>query len=311
IMIVGSAPQYPQGMIDPIEEMAEIAYNTGCLMHVDACVGGFLLPFLKMNGVDLPDFDFSVKGVTSMSADVHKYGYAAKGASVVLYKNNDLRKSQFYVKTDWSGGVYGSPSFLGTRGGGPIAAAWTTLNVIGLDGYTRIAKEVYAEVQKIKRVIKEEIPDVYILGEPKTTLFAIASDSLDVFELADELAILGWTINRQQNPMSLHIILNAIHIGKGDLFINDLKSAIAITKKFSVNKLKNNLQIGAVKGLKKILNDKQFSSLTKKFAGGENPDNKRKAAMYGMMSELSGSGSLDELVLDYLDKLYTEDDKKV
>ena len=311
IMIVGSAPQYPQGMIDPIEEMAEIAYNTGCLMHVDACVGGFLLPFLKMNGVDLPDFDFSVKGVTSMSADVHKYGYAAKGASVVLYKNNDLRKSQFYVKTDWSGGVYGSPSFLGTRGGGPIAAAWTTLNVIGLDGYTRIAKEVYAEVQKIKRVIKEEIPEVYILGKPKTTLFAIASDSLDVFELADELAILGWTINRQQNPMSLHIILNAIHIGKGDLFINDLKSAIAITKKFSVNKLKNNLQIGAVKGLKKILNDKQFSSLTKKFAGGENPDNKRKAAMYGMMSELSGSGSLDELVLDYLDKLYTEEDKKV
>ncbi len=310
IMIVGSAPQYPQGIIDPIKEMAEIASQAGCLMHVDACVGGFLLPFLKMNGVDLPEFDFSVHGVTSMSADVHKYGYAAKGASVVLYKNPDLRKSQYYVKTDWSGGIYGSPSFLGTRGGGPIAAAWTTLNVIGMDGYTKMAKEVYDEVQKIKKVIIEEITDVYILGNPKTTLFAIASDSIDVFELADELAILGWTINRQQNPMSLHIILNAIHIGKADVFLNDLKTAIAITKKFSINKLKNNIQVGAVRGLKKILNDKQFTALTKKFAGGESPDNKRKAAMYGMMSELSGSGSLDELVLDYLDKLYTETSEK-
>ncbi len=170
--IVASAPSYPQGMIDPIEEIAAIARKQKCLMHVDACVGGFILPFLKMEGVDLPKFDFEVDGVTSMSADVHKYGYAAKGASVVLYKNADLRKGQFYVKTDWSGGIYGSPSFMGTRGGGPIAAAWTALNLIGEDGYRRMARETYDETMMVRKRIVEEIPDLKILGEPKATLFA-------------------------------------------------------------------------------------------------------------------------------------------
>jgi sphinganine-1-phosphate aldolase len=149
--------QYPQGAIDPIEEMAAIAKKHKCLLHVDACVGGFILPFLKMEGVDLPKFDFEIDGVTSMSADVHKYGYAAKGASVVLYKNADLRKGQFYVKTDWSGGIYGSPSFMGTRGGGPIAAAWTALNLIGEDGYRRMARETYEETLFIKQKLRKKL----------------------------------------------------------------------------------------------------------------------------------------------------------
>lgn len=204
VLIVGSAPSYPQGMIDPIEEIAAIAKQHKCLLHVDACVGGFILPFLKMEGVDLPKFDFEIDGVTSISADVHKYGYAAKGASVVLYKNAELRKGQFYVKTDWSGGIYGSPSFMGTRGGGPIAAAWTALNHIGEDGYRRMAKETFEETMFIKKSIEEEIPELKILGNPKATLFAFASDTLDVYEVADELAELGWTINRQQLPASLH-----------------------------------------------------------------------------------------------------------
>ncbi|MFM2283055.1 MAG: hypothetical protein RL222_559 [Bacteroidota bacterium] len=310
VLIVGSAPSYPQGMIDPIEEMAKIAKSHHCLMHVDACVGGFILPFLKMNSVDIPPFDFSVDGVTSMSADLHKYGYAAKGASVVLYKNPDLRKGQFYVKTDWSGGIYGSPSFMGTRGGGPIAAAWTALNHIGMDGYLRMAKETYEETVYIKRIIREEIPELKILGQPIATLFAITSDTLDMYEVADELGELGWTINRQQLPSSLHIVLNYIHVGKGESFIRDLKTAVQKAKRFSLLHLKNNLQIGAVKGLKKILNEQQFTNLTQRFSGSSNPEGKRKAAMYGMMSELSGSGSLNDMVVDFLDKLYKHEDKK-
>jgi hypothetical protein len=131
-----------------------------------------------------------------------------------------------------------------------------------------------------------------------------------VYEVADELAELGWTINRQQLPASLHVLLNNIHVGKGELFIKDLKTSVQKAKSFSLGHLKNNLQLSAVKGLKKLLNEKQFSALTQKFSGGENPESKRKAAMYGMMSELSGSGSLKDLVLDYLDKLYQSDDKK-
>jgi sphinganine-1-phosphate aldolase len=310
VLIVGSAPSYPQGAIDPIEAMAAIAKKHKCLLHVDACVGGFILPFLKMEGVDLPKFDFEIDGVTSMSADVHKYGYAAKGASVVLYKNADLRKGQFYVKTDWSGGIYGSPSFMGTRGGGPIAAAWTALNLIGEDGYRRMARETYEETLFIKQKIEEEIKDLKILGNPKATLFAFASDTIDVYEVADELAELGWTINRQQLPASLHVLLNYIHVGKGEQFVNDLKTAVQKAKRFSMVHLKNNIQVGAVKRLKKILNEKQFTSLTQRFSGGDGPESKRKAAMYGMMSELTGSGSLKDMVVDFLDKLYKPEDKK-
>ena len=310
VLIVGSAPSYPQGIIDPIEAIAKIAKQHKCLLHVDACVGGFILPFLKMEDVDLPKFDFEIDGVTSMSADVHKYGYAAKGASVVLYKNAELRKGQFYVKTDWSGGIYGSPSFMGTRGGGPIAAAWTALHLIGEDGYKRMAKETYEETNFIKQKIQEEIPELKILGNPSATLFAFSSDSIDVYEVADELAELGWTINRQQLPPSLHVLLNYIHVGKGELFIHDLKTAVKKAKQFSLMHLKNNIQLSAVKGLKRLLNEKQFSTLTQSFSGGKG-NSKRKAAMYGMMSELSGSGSLNDLVLDYLDKLYQSDNKKV
>ncbi len=137
-----------------------------------------------------------------------------------------------------------------------------------------------------------------------------ASDTIDVYEVADELAELGWTINRQQLPSSLHVLLNYIHVGKGEMFINDLKTAVQKAKRFSLVHLKNNLQVSAVKGLKKILNEKQFTSLTNRFSGSEDPAGKRKAAMYGMMSELSGSGSLKDMVVDFLDKLYQPDDKK-
>lgn len=307
VFIVGSAPSYPQGAIDPIEKLALIAKQHKCLLHVDACVGGFILPFLKMEGYDLPKFDFEIDGVTSMSADVHKYGYAAKGASVVLYKNSELRKGQFYVKTDWSGGIYGSPSFMGTRGGGPIAAAWTALHLIGEEGYRRMAREVMEETHFIKQKIKEEIPELKILGNPQATLFAFSSDTVDIYEVADELAELGWTINRQQLPASLHVLLNYIHVGKGELFINDLKTSVQKAKRFTLSHLKNNLQVSAVKQLKKMLNEQQFKSLTQRFAGNENPESKRSAAMYGMMSELSGSGSLKDMVSDFLDKLYKPD----
>lgn len=309
ILIVASAPSYPQGAIDPVKEIARMAKAAKCLCHVDACVGGFLLPFLKLEGIELPDFDFSVDGVTSMSADVHKYGYSAKGASVVLYKDPELRKGQFYIKTNWSGGIYGSPSFMGTRGGGPIAAAWTALNHIGTEGYRRMAKETYDETEYIKNAIRIELPELQILGDPQLTLFAIASDKVDVYEVADELEQLGWTINRQQLPASLHVLLNYIHVGKGELFVNDLKTAVRKARQFSVAHLKNNLQLSAVKGLRKLLNEEQFKSLTQRFSGGEGPSSKRKAAMYGMMSELSGSGSLKELVMDFLDKLYSSEDK--
>ena len=127
ILMIGSAPSYPHGVVDPIRALAALAQERGLLFHSDACVGGFMLPFVKKLGYEVPDFDLSVPGVTSISADLHKYGYAAKGASVILYKNSTLRRHQMFVSTDWPGGIYPSPTMAGTRPAGPIAAAWAIL----------------------------------------------------------------------------------------------------------------------------------------------------------------------------------------
>ena len=141
VMIVGSAPSFPHGLIDPIEELSNLALEKNILLHVDCCIGGFMLPFMNKLGWDLPCFDFKLKGVTSISVDVHKYGYAAKGASVILYRNRSLRKFQFSIYTKWSGGVYGSTTMLGTKPGGSIAAAWAAINTIGENGYLKLVQK--------------------------------------------------------------------------------------------------------------------------------------------------------------------------
>ena len=151
----------------------------------------------------IPLFDFSVEGVTSISADIHKYGYAAKGASVILHKNSALRKHQFYTYTKWTGGIYASPTMTGTRPGGAIAAAYAALKFVGNDGYLKLAKSCMNTTQKLQNAIRE-IPELAILTTPDSTLFAITSDSLDIYEVGDEMGILGWQIDRQQMPPSLH-----------------------------------------------------------------------------------------------------------
>ncbi|MFQ5421925.1 MAG: pyridoxal phosphate-dependent decarboxylase family protein, partial [Anaerolineae bacterium] len=146
ILIVGSAPAYPHGMVDPIADLAKIAQTHGILCHVDACVGGFMLPFVRQLGYPVPDFDFQVPGVTSISADLHKYGYAAKGASLILYRNRAIRRHQLFAATDWPGGIYASPTMGGTRPGGTVAAAWAIMNHLGASGYLAVADEVMKTV---------------------------------------------------------------------------------------------------------------------------------------------------------------------
>ena len=305
VMLVASAPSYPHGIIDPVAEIANIAQQAGILCHVDACVGGFILPFLRKNGVQLPDFDLSVPGVTSISADLHKYAYAAKGASVILFSNKEIRKGHYYVRSDWSGGVYGSTSFMGTRGGGPIASAWTALHHIGMEGYLSMAKAVYKEVLHVRQRIATEIPELYICGQPLATLFSLASDTMDVYEIADQMSLLGWTINRQQKPASLHIIMNNIHVGRGDIFVDDLLNAVNKSKSISLFKLKNKLEKSTVKGLRNIFSASTFQKLAGRFGGGQ--ESKRTAAMYGMMNEIPVDGSLDIIVKDMLDKMYKKE----
>lgn len=228
VMIVGSAPQYVQGVIDPIEELGQIALRKKIPLHVDACIGGFILPWLEKLGHPLPRWDFRVPGVTSISADLHKYGYAAKGASVIVYRNMDHLKDQFYVATDWPGGIYASPSLPGTRPGGPIAAAWAGLLALGEEGYLELAKQSLAAVKKLRAGVVE-IDGIEVVGNPDATLVSIQSvdAAVDIYAVADQLEDRGWHFDRQQNPASLHFTVMSKHLKTVEPLLEDLREVVA------------------------------------------------------------------------------------
>lgn len=302
VMIVGSAPSYPHGVIDPIRELSNLALENKLLMHVDSCVGGFLLPFIQKLGYPVVPFDFSLEGVTSISADIHKYGYAAKGASVILYRNAELRKHQFYVYTDWCGGIYGSPTISGTRPGGTIAAAWAALMSIGEEGYLEMAKRTMVATERIKQGIKD-MKGVHVLGNPDMSLIAFGSEEHDIYAIGDELNMQGWYFDRQQNPASLHLTVSQIHLEVVDTFLEDLERAIKQSAKFRVGKLGNSFQVATVKGLSKMLPEGMIAKLQNAMSSTKQVTKKRTAAMYGMMGALSGTGDLQAIVLNFLDRL--------
>jgi glutamate/tyrosine decarboxylase-like PLP-dependent enzyme len=228
VLMVGSAPAYPHGVMDPIPELAAVALEKGIAFHTDACLGGFLLPWLKRLGHPVPPFDLSVPGVTSISADIHKYGFAAKGASTVIYRDEDFRRHQFFTYTDWPGGLYGSPSMTGTRPGGAIAAAWAVMRFLGEEGYLDLARRIMGTADRLKEGIRA-IPDLRILGEPLMSVFAFASDTLNIFSLGDAMERRGWKLDRQQLPSSLHMMVTPAHEPVVEPFLADLRASCAET----------------------------------------------------------------------------------
>ncbi len=311
IMIVGSAPAYPHGVVDPIEELGAIALKNNLWMHVDACVGGYMLPWVERLGYTVPPFDYRVPGVVSMSMDLHKYGYSAKGGSCVLYKNSEMRKHQYFVYTGWTGGIYASPSVAGTRPGGAIAAAWAVLNYLGSEGYMRLAKDVMDASNKVRAAVAD-IDDIYIIGNPHMCVMAIGSDKLPIYNIGDELTAKGYHIDRQQDPASLHLTISWGNVKAIDQFIIDLKEAVATGRKFSMHNLSSQLTVSLVKTAGKLLSEERMSKFTNflaKMGGGDGPP-KRTAAMYGMMGALPNKGDIDELILDMLDGLNKPEKEK-
>ncbi len=226
VLVVGSAPSYPQGVVDPIPELAALAQRHGLPCHVDACLGGFLLPWLRQLGRRVPPFDFAVPGVTSISADLHKYGFAARGASTVLYADERLRRHQFFAYTDWPGGLYVSPSMSGSRPGGPIAAAWAAMHALGADGYRRAAAKILETTDALLAGIRA-IPGLRILGEPVMSVFAFTSDELDIFAVGELMRARGWQLDTQHLPPALHLMVNPTHAPIVDAFLADLGAAVA------------------------------------------------------------------------------------
>jgi sphinganine-1-phosphate aldolase len=209
VLVVGSAPQYPQGVIDPIPAIAELAQTVGANCHVDACMGGFVLPFAEMLGRDVAPWDFRVPGVTSISADVHKLGYAPKGVSVIVHATSALRAYQTFVFDDWLGGFYASPNIQGTRPGAPMAAAWAVMQHLGVEGYVRLTRTTLETADRMRAGVAE-IDGIRVLGDGRFHLVAIAADPdaggapVDVFAVGDALLAEGWFHDRQTPPDTLH-----------------------------------------------------------------------------------------------------------
>jgi sphinganine-1-phosphate aldolase len=226
-LVVGSAPCYPYGVVDPIPELAALAGERGALCHVDACLGGWLLPFLERLGEPIPPWDFRVEGVTSLSADIHKYGWCFKGASLLLHRDEDLLRVQYFLYDGWPGGLYGSATTAGTRPAAPIAAAWATVNHLGLEGYLRLADQVRTVATRIRAGV-EAIDGLHVTGDPVPGVMEIAVDSAaegpDISAVADAMDDRGWHLDRQQG--GLHAIMSPSHVDVADAFLADLAHAV-------------------------------------------------------------------------------------
>ncbi len=226
IVVVGSAPAFPHGVIDPIAVMSEMARTRGVGFHTDACLGGFVLPFAEKLGYPVPPFDFRLPGVTSMSADTHKYGYAAKGTSVVLYRGRALRRHQYYTATDWPGGLYFSPTFAGSRPGGLSAACWAAMVSIGEAGYLDATRRILETAAVIREGIRE-IPGLRVMGDPLWVI-AFASDEVDIYRVMEFMTHRRWNLNGLHKPACVHLCVTLRHTQEGvaDRFLSDLRAAV-------------------------------------------------------------------------------------
>ncbi|MCZ7568161.1 MAG: aminotransferase class V-fold PLP-dependent enzyme [Ardenticatenaceae bacterium] len=267
IVIVGSAPSFPHGIIDPIGALSELAREQGIGFHTDACLGGFVLPWARKLGYPVSAFDFNLPGVTSISADTHKFGYAAKGTSVVLYRGFELRHYQYYTITDWPGGLYFSPTFAGSRPGALSATAWAAMVSLGEQGYLEATKRILETAAFIRRKM-EKIPDLHVLGDPLWVI-AFASQELDIYKIMDAMSTRQWNLNGLHRPPAVHLCVTLRHTrpGVAERFIEDLKAAVEDVRL--------------------------------------NPDEKgRMAPVYGMAATLPLRGVVGDMLKRYMDVLY-------
>jgi sphinganine-1-phosphate aldolase len=226
VAVIGSACNYGYGTIDPIAELGEITSAAGIGLHVDGCLGGFILPFGQELGYDIPVFDFRIPGVTSISADTHKYGYAFKGSSTLLFRDKALRNAQYFFLTDWSGGKYCSPGMEGSRSGGLLAATWASLVSLGREGYRGYAKAIFETSAAMQDAVRSH-PELRLLGNP-TFLFSFTSDAFDVYHVNDFMRKAGWRFNGQQYPNALHMAVTRPQTQPGvvEQFATDLAAAV-------------------------------------------------------------------------------------
>ena len=225
--IVGSACNYGYGTIDPIDQLSALALDRGVGLHVDGCLGGFLLPFGEALGFDIPVFDFRIPGVTTISADTHKYGYSVKGTSILMFRNRSLRNGQYFYKTDWSGGRYSSPGIDGSRSSGLLAATWASMVALGRDGYLGYARQIFETAFAMQDAVRSH-PELRLIGSP-TFCFSFTSDRFDIYLVNDEMRRRGWRLNGQQYPGAIHMAVTRPQTQAGivEAWTTDLAAAVS------------------------------------------------------------------------------------
>ena len=238
VCLVGSAPSYAHGIKDDIKMMARLAKSKNIGFHIDCCMGGFLVPFLES------DFGFKINGVTSISADTHKYGYTFKGSSIILYKTLKLKNYQHFSKIDWNGGIYATPTIMGSKSGALIATTWAAMIYHGKNKYTQIAREIQKMTLKIidKTV---SIKGIKIIGQPNLNIIAYQSDGTDIYQVASKMKEKGWDLSIMQNPASFHICITKLHLNNNlaDIFSDNLRKSVLLVQEEKNPELKGTVAI--------------------------------------------------------------------
>ena len=258
VMLVGSTPNFPYGTMDNIEAISELGLKYNIPVHVDACLGGFLICFMPDAGFDLPPFDFKLRGVTSISADTHKYGYAPKGSSIILYRSKKYRHHQYTISTDWPGGIYGSPTINGSRAGGIIASCWATLMYFGYGGYLEATKKIIETTKYIEQKLRT-LDGIFIFGTPATSVIALGSNDFHIYALSEGLNTKGWNLNTLQFPSGIHLCVTYIHTqpGVADQFLEDVETELSIIMKNPQTPVEGKL---AIYGMSQSIPDRSIVS---------------------------------------------------
>ncbi len=306
ILLVGSAISYAHGVVDPIRELGALALERGLLLHVDGCMGGFLLPYLKRLGEPIPDFDWRVPGVTSISMDLHKYAFAAKGASVVMYRDRELRGHQIYACAGWTGYTVVNPTVQSTKSAGPLAAAWAVLNYLGDEGYLGLARAMRDATRRICAGI-ERIPALRLLGRPHMNLIAFASDEVSVFHVADEMRERGWFVQPQlafgASPENLHLSINPASARWVDAFLGDLAASVEAARALPSGELSAAIRSAVADIDPSRLSADEFARLLA-FAGVTGEGLPRRMAGINEMMNALAPPMRAALLIEYVNRLY-------
>ena len=306
ILLVASAPNYSHGVIDPVPEIAALAMENDLLCHVDACIGGFHLAFMRQIGYPVPPFDFSVPGVTSMSADMHKYGYAAKGSSVILHRNKELRRYQIYANLSTTAYSIVNPTLLSTKSGGPLAASWAILHYLGQNGYREIVQKTMEATEKISTGI-HALDDLRILGKPDMCIFALESDTINVFQLADVMKNKGWYLQPQFSKTTslrpnIHITVTLSTVPHVDVFLQDLEQAIEEVK--ALPPLDVTIVKQQIDALLQAMPEDEIATAFYQLAGIEGSELPGEMAFINTVLNILPPKIAEEMLLTYFNDLY-------